>query len=133
MNDQPQETEINALSDDKLNQIERPLSSKLDEKADIATKKWSDQTSDEPAEGRVLFFNFELTPKKWFPKIIFKFGTDDKAYIAACFFSFFLFVLIACMILFFKNCAFFDKVFSAILNAFLFVLGVAIGTRKSEK
>lgn len=32
MNDQPQETEINALSDDKLNQIERPLSSKLDEK-----------------------------------------------------------------------------------------------------
>ncbi|MBQ5470338.1 MAG: hypothetical protein IIT54_07010 [Acetobacter sp.] len=70
----------------------------------------------------------------------FKYGTDDKAHAAALVFCFLLLFLIAIIITFgawstnfSKNSTWMDKIFSGILNAFLFISGVALGTRESHK
>lgn len=105
-----------------------PPSSHLDCRPDKQTKKGiSDQTG-LSADGRVLYINLGF----------FKYGTDDKAHAAALVFCFLLLFLIAIIIFgaLSTNCSknsTWMEIFSGILNAFLFISGVALGTRESHK
>jgi hypothetical protein len=81
---------------------------------------------DRPAAQRVLYLNFGF----------FKYGTDDKAHAAAILLSIGLLAalfIISLTAIFSPNAPMFERAINIFGNAFLFVAGVAIGQRFTDK
>lgn len=126
MDDQPSKHKPDDLNELDIDSISKPSSHLDSQKADKETKKGLADQTGLSADGRVLYINL----------IFFRYGTDDKAHAAALVFCFLLLFLIAIIIIYGARCTnstWFDKVFSGILNAFLFISGIALGTRGSHK
>jgi hypothetical protein len=104
-----------------------PPPSNVSPQPDKDTQKGMDQTGPN-ADGRVLYINLWL----------FKYGTDDKTHAAAVVFSFVLLIMIASIIIGGMvivtqenpaRLAWVEKVFSWSGSAFLFIAGIALGSR----
>jgi hypothetical protein len=103
-----------------------PSLGNLPEAPDSETALGLDWTGDRPAAQRVLYLNFGF----------FKYGTDDKAHAAAILLSIGLLAalfIISLTAIFSPNAPMFERAINIFGNAFLFVAGVAIGQRFTDK